>query len=103
MVSLATNDATQGHQRVVLELFGQCLQCDGHFQCARDLHQGDVFFFHAQSQQFGLASQSQGIGDVGVEARLDDADGEVFAVQSWVGGGQRALVCDQHGDFLFSR
>lgn len=101
VVGLAADDAAQRHQCVVAAAHGHGLQRDRHFERAGNLHMVDVLRGHAQLLELGQAGGGERIGDVGVEARLHDADAQAFSVERRVV--VSALVCTLHGGQSFVR
>ncbi|GKQ59363.1 hypothetical protein QMTAC487_32240 [Sphaerotilus sp. FB-3] len=94
MIGLATDDAAQRDQRVMLVGLGQRLQRHRHLQRAGHADVADVARLDAQALQLGDAALREPVGQLGVEAGLDDGDAQVAAVQT----GGLALVGTLHGD-----
>ena len=103
VVGLATNDAANGDERIVLRTGRQPLQGKRHFQRAGHLHQRHVFGLNAALHQFAQASLGHGVGNVGIEARLHNADAQFFTVELFGNGVVHALVRVFHSGVLSSQ
>ena len=82
VIGLAADDAADRDQRVVLVGIGKRVEGDADLERARHLQVSDVGDQDAEAEQLVNASAREQIGELGVEAGLDDADAQLAAVKA---------------------